>query len=290
MSKTSRVLIIGDLLLDSYKFYESTRSDPANTHAPVISLLQERVVSGGAGNLTRNIDSLTNACVKFFHSVDSQDIPKKTRYYINDIFSFREDENDKIKYNNTIIKSFINQIRKDDIVIISDYHKGTLTYDDVADIIAKCKKEGAVSLVDTNFVKKQHWGVNYLKINLKTTNQYLGKFIGTPADKATLTSNNLNCNTILTMSEDGFVYYDREENFIYEKTYPASAETFVDSIGAGDTFLAGFASYMAEGNDIRESLNFASVTSHISVCNRGTIDSINREEADEKYNFLIDNV
>lgn len=290
MSKTSRVLIIGDLLLDSYKFYESTRSDPANTHAPVISLLQERVVSGGAGNLTRNIDSLTNACVKFFHSVDSQDIPKKTRYYINDIFSFREDENDKIKYNNTIIKSFINQIRKDDIVIISDYHKGTLTYDDVADIIAKCKKEGAVSLVDTNFVKKQHWGVNYLKINLKTTNQYLGKFIGTPADKATLTSNNLNCNTILTMSEDGFVYYDREENFIYEKAYPASAETFVDSIGAGDTFLAGFASYMAEGNGVRESLNFASVTSHISVCNRGTIDSINREEADEKYNFLIDNV
>ena len=290
MSKTSRVLIIGDLLLDSYKFYESTRSDPANTHAPVISLLQERVVSGGAGNLTRNIDSLTNACVKFFHSVDSQDIPKKTRYYINDIFSFREDENDKIKYNNTIIKSFINQIRKDDIVIISDYHKGTLTYDDVADIIAKCKKEGAVSLVDTNFVKKQHWGVNYLKINLKTTNQYLGKFIGTPADKATLTSNNLNCNTILTMSEDGFVYYDREENFIYEKAYPAAAETFVDSIGAGDTFLAGFASYMAEGNGVREALNFASVTSHISVCNRGTIDSINREEADEKYNFLIDNV
>ena len=290
MSKTSRVLIIGDLLLDSYKFYESTRSDPANTHAPVISLLQERVVSGGAGNLTRNIDSLTNACVKFFHSVDSQDIPKKTRYYINDIFSFREDENDKIKYNNTIIKSFINQIRKDDIVIISDYHKGTLTYDDVADIIAKCKKEGAVSLVDTNFVKKQHWGVNYLKINLKTTNQYLGKFIGTPADKATLTSNNLNCNTILTMSEDGFVYYDRKENFIYEKAYPASAETFVDSIGAGDTFLAGFASYMAEGNSIRESLNFASVTSHISVCKCGTIDPINREEADEKYNFLINNV
>ena len=290
MSKTSRVLIIGDLLLDSYKFYESTRSDPANTHAPVISLLQERVVSGGAGNLTRNIDSLTNACVKFFHSVDSQDIPKKTRYYINDIFSFREDENDKIKYNNTIIKSFINQIRKDDIVIISDYHKGTLTYDDVADIIAKCKKEGAVSLVDTNFVKKQHWGVNYLKINLKTTNQYLGKFIGTPTDKVIVTSNNLNCNTILTMSEDGFVYYDREEDFIYEKAYPASAESFVDSIGAGDTFLAGFASYMAEGNSVSESLNFASVTSHISVCKCGTIDPINREEADEKYNFLIDNV
>ena len=292
MNKTSKILIIGDLLLDYYKFYESIRSDPANTHAPVISLLQERVVPGGAGNLTRNIRSLTNACVKFSHAVENQNIPKKIRYYINDIFSFREDENDKIKYNNIIPKSFSKQIQKDDIVIISDYHKGTLTYDDVANIIAKCKKEGAISLVDTNFVKQKHYEVDYLKINLKTTNQYLGqwKSMWLPREKATLISNNLKCNTILTLSEDGFVYYDRDGDFIYDKTYPAPVESFIDSIGAGDSFLAGFASYMIEGKSVKESLNFASITSHISVCRCGTLDSINREEADEKYNFFVNNV
>ena len=54
----SRVLVIGDYLDDRYRFYEQTRTDPANNNAPVVVNTTNVSVDGGAGNLVKNIESL----------------------------------------------------------------------------------------------------------------------------------------------------------------------------------------------------------------------------------------
>ena len=88
----ARVLVLGDLLLDHYKFYENVRNDPATPDIPVVKLVNEVKVDGGAGNLVRNLKSLLDIEVMFFHG----SVPLKIRYYIDDKYTFREDINDEI--------------------------------------------------------------------------------------------------------------------------------------------------------------------------------------------------
>ena len=90
----NRVLVIGDYLDDRYRFYEQTRTDPANSSAPVVVSTTNVSVDGGAGNLVKNIESLCKCEVLFFHSkclekAPSFSIPAKTRYYIDNKFIFR---------------------------------------------------------------------------------------------------------------------------------------------------------------------------------------------------------
>ena len=88
----SRVLIIGDCLIDHYKFYKRVRHDPATVDVPVMKLIKEIKVDGGAGNLVRNLKELIDIEVMFFH----RSTPLKIRYYIDDKFIWREDINDEI--------------------------------------------------------------------------------------------------------------------------------------------------------------------------------------------------
>ena len=63
----SRVLIIGDRLIDHYKFYKRVRHDPATVDVPVMKLIKEIKVDGGAGNLVRVLKELIDMEVMFFH-------------------------------------------------------------------------------------------------------------------------------------------------------------------------------------------------------------------------------
>ena len=51
----NRILVIGDLLTDRYRFLKPLRSDPANNVALVVENEREEIVDGGAGNLVRNL-------------------------------------------------------------------------------------------------------------------------------------------------------------------------------------------------------------------------------------------
>ena len=57
----SRILVIGDLMVDRYRFFKPLRSDPANNVALVVESVREEIVDGGAGNLVRNLKSLCTA-------------------------------------------------------------------------------------------------------------------------------------------------------------------------------------------------------------------------------------
>ena len=50
-----RVLVIGDYLIDRYVLYQQERYDPANSQAPVVKLVSDYVVQGGAANFVRNL-------------------------------------------------------------------------------------------------------------------------------------------------------------------------------------------------------------------------------------------
>jgi pseudouridine kinase len=73
----------------------------------------------------------------------------------------------------------------------------------------------------------------------------------------------------LTMGEKGILYTDRKQSILYEKK-PVKA---VNATGAGDAFTAGLAySYMAKSS-IKETLDFATAASELTVLHPKTINT-----------------
>ena len=277
----SRILVIGDLMVDRYRFFKPLRSDPANNVALVVKRERQESVNGGAGFLVRNLESLCDIKVNFFHASNLRSLPMKTRYYIEDKFILREDKSDTIKHDERLINEFLNCIQPEDFVIISDYHKGTIEYEDIVRIIKKCREVNDVTIfVDTNYVYPEHENVDWLKVNLKTAKECVNK---TDKDIAKVISEKNNSNVIVTKGQEGHIAYfkDLRQSIFFTKD---KNKNFVDAIGAGDTFLAGFVSYLARYNTGElPALVYADIVSHLSTSQLGTLDVVTAEVADEEY-------
>ena len=273
----ARVLVLGDRLLDHYKFYNRVKYDPATVDVPVMKLIKEIKVDGGAGNLVRNLKELIDMEVMFFHG----GVPLKIRYYIDDKYVFREDINDEVLYSSQLIDEFVDEIKDNDYVVISDYHKGTVKYLDITRILAKCN-ETNITFVDTNHVQPEHEGVDWLKINYETARESVNVFGEYIAKKI---SNKTGTNVIVTRGRAGFTAYlrDSNETIYYTKN---DTECFVDSIGAGDTFLAGFISGLVNKKEVTSSLIYADVVAHLSTTKLGTIKAADKAEADNEYKHI----
>ena len=269
-----RILVLGDRLLDHYKFYETIRNDPATPDIPVVKLINEVKVDGGAGNLVRSLRELINVDVMHFHG----SVPVKIRNYMDDRYTFREDINDKILHSPPLIDEFVDEIKDNDYVVISDYHKGTINYKDIKRILNKCNKTNT-TFIDTNYVEPEHENVDWLKINYETAKKYTSEFRNNIAQKV---SKKINSNVIVTKGSEGFAAFlkDGEQTIHYTKD---ENKNFVDSIGAGDTFLAGFIAGVIYNKDTLSSLIYADVVAHLSTTQLGTIDAVNKEKAEVEY-------
>ena len=290
----NRILVIGDLIIDRYRFLTPLRSDPANNNALVVERDRQESVNGGAGFLVRNLESLCENKISFFHAPfrtnklkgpNIRCLPMKTRYYIEDRFILREDKGDSIKNDKRLIDKFIDEIKDNDYVVISDYHKGTIKYSDIKKILDRCN-ETNITFIDTNHVQPEHEGADWLKINYETARESVNIFGINIAKKI---SAKTGTNVIVTRGEDGFIAYLREndESIYYTKDeYKNGTKHFVDSIGAGDTFFAGFISAMINKKKIIPSLIYADVVAHLSTTQLGTIKVVDKAEADSEYKHI----
>ena len=275
----SRILVIGDLMVDRYRFFKPLRSDPANNVALVVECENQVDVDGGAGNLVRNLKSLCGEDVHFYYS--GERFPIKIRYYVEDRFILREDRDDVITHDEEVINEFVDIIEDEDFVIISDYHKGTLNYDDIIRIVKKCRNTKDVTvLVDTNYVFPEHEGIDWLKINLKTAKECVKKCT---KDMAKSISKINDSNVIITQGEEGCLAYLKrtKTNIVFTKD---KNESCIDAIGAGDTFLAGFVSYLIKhDNADLPALVYADIVAHLSTKQLGTVNVVTTEAADKEY-------
>ncbi|MEL1226608.1 MAG: hypothetical protein VW963_07660 [Candidatus Neomarinimicrobiota bacterium] len=52
------VLVIGDLMLDTFAYTDSERQSPENNNVPVLRLINQKSVPGGAANVAVNVKKL----------------------------------------------------------------------------------------------------------------------------------------------------------------------------------------------------------------------------------------
>jgi bifunctional ADP-heptose synthase (sugar kinase/adenylyltransferase) len=244
--KKFNILLIGDSCVDVYQYGNVDRISP-EAPVPVIKLSHEQTLPGMASNVEQNLLAL-GCAVKFL----TQESSKKTR--IIDLKSRQH----IVRIDQDLISTPVNIENKIsntyDAVVISDYNKGTVTYEMVEEI--RKKFEGPI-FVDTKKTDLARFDGCFVKINSLENN--LAKSF--PTD------------LIVTQGKHGATYKG--------KIYHAPLIEVTDVCGAGDTFLSALTySYLSTKN-IETAIKFAIAASSVTVQHTGvyapTIEEIKYE-------------
>ena len=304
-----RILVIGDLMIDEYLWGNVDRISP---EAPVqiVEVNREEFTLGGAGNVIHNLvvlgakvsavsvvgvgydgDFLVDMLKKL--EVDHEGIiqdperstTRKTRIIASNQHVLRIDrETRKEISDNTfklLVKSLENQIPQTDIVLVSDYGKGTLTRPLLSRIVEISKKNRKMIIVDPK-------GLDFTK--------YSGVTLITPNKKEASLASNVEITDDATLLKAAEILLEKVEMekllitcgkdgmILFEKNAPpyrihTEARQVFDVSGAGDTVLAVLGLALATGADFQQAASLANTAAGIVVGKIGTATVTPRELA-----------
>jgi bifunctional ADP-heptose synthase (sugar kinase/adenylyltransferase) len=129
-----------------------------------------------------------------------------------------------------------------DAIVVSDYCKGTITYEFVEEL------------------RQQYSGPIFVDTKKKDLKRFEGCFVKIN-DFEHSTTTSLPKDIIITMGKDGCLYK--------EKMYPAPLVEVVDVCGAGDTFLATLCYFYLMTNNIEDAIMYANRAAAVTVQHLG---------------------
>lgn len=307
-----RVLIIGDVMLDSYIWGAVERISP-EAPVPVVRVKKKDYRLGGAANVALNIASLGATPIlcsligddddgkKLLHCLDQSKISKegivtsahrpttvKTRIIASDQHVVRVDEEWDNVADAQEEREMMVRIEKllptCHVVIFEDYDKGAINESIIEKTVALAKSKKIPTVVDPkkrNFLSYK--GVTLFKPNLKELRE--GLKIDVEAANQPMVEKavdqlkaKLNVDGVmLTLSEHG-VYIDFQNQKI---KIPAYAREIADVSGAGDTVVSIAALAVALGLSPRE-IAFLSNLGGGLVCQHVGVVPINKQELFEE--------
>lgn len=295
-----KILVIGDVMLDSYYFGKSTRISP---EAPVPILLEKdnRKVLGGAANVAVNLvcanqevyimsvvgndnngDELINILNN--NNINSSYIIKdnsrctivKNRFIgQNNMQMFRFDQENNISISDNISDKMCdileNNVNKFDLIIISDYNKGLLNSCNTSRLIDIANKNNKKVLIDIKEPCYDKYKNAYL---LKPNLDELRLITGLSVDNDDNILNacielqkNTNCNYVLvTRGKDGMSLL-KDNKLINIDCF--SREVY-DVTGAGDTVISYLSVCLANNYDLIDSTYISSYAAGVKVSKMGT--------------------
>lgn len=243
----TKVLVIGDIIIDKYIFGTSTRLSP-EAPVPIIVQTHTKESLGGAGLVFENLKSL-GIDVELFNYNQNKSI--KTRVLCDGHYVTRVDE-DQYANGSEILKEIKDKIdfRKFDFVILSDYNKGVLDF--AKQIIELANTSNCRVIVDPKRCASFYKGAWLIKPNKKefedfNFNKWTDNIITTNASEP-------------VMAKINGKYY----------TVPVKPIEVSDVTGAGDCFLAAFVYGLCRGYDFQRCLELAVKGSSKSVTHSGT--------------------
>ena len=227
--KQFKILLLGDNCIDVYQYGTVDRISP-EAPVPVFKFSHEEKRAGMAGNVKNNLISL-GADVTFFHSLTSTKtrlVDLKSKQHIVRI------DNDITSEAIIIDPILVNY----DAIVISDYNKGTISYEMVEKIIADFN--GPV-FIDTKKTDLKRFEGAIVKIN--SLENSLAKTLPTEL--------------IVTMGRYGARYKDQQ--------YSAPHTEVFDVCGAGDTFFSALVIEFLKTQDMEKAIEIANIAASITV-------------------------
>jgi bifunctional ADP-heptose synthase (sugar kinase/adenylyltransferase) len=231
--KKFNILLIGDACEDTYTYGYVNRISP---EAPVPIFEPHYTIhhDGMAGNVRKNLEAL-GCDVNFLHGAVSKKnrlIDHRTKQQLLRLDN--DAESKPISFETDIPPVY-------DAIVISDYNKGTVSYELIEDLV---KEVNVPIFVDTKKTDLARLAGCYVKINA--------------LEKSRATSLPNKDHLIVTHGGDGAEW----DGWVF----PAeTAGDVTDVCGAGDTFLAALAYKFLETTDMTQAVKFAIKASSITV-------------------------
>jgi len=226
-----RILLIGDDCEDVYQYGTIDRLSP-EAPVPVFKFSHEERKPGMAGNVLRNLEAL--GCeVNYLHgktSVKTRIVDIRSKQHIVRI------DNDTVSEPLTFDTSIPNVY---DAIVISDYNKGTISYDIIEEAIATKMPV----FVDTKKTDLERMQGAWVKINELEYSKIKSECSG----------------LIVTRGSKG------ADAVHHKYSSKAPKVEVVDVTGAGDTFLAALAYNFLHTKDIKRAMDFANSSAAVTV-------------------------
>ena len=307
----TRVLVVGDAMLDRYWFGDVNRISP-EAPVPVLAITDSDERAGGAANVACNIAALGAAC-DLISVVGNDDAARSLERLLADkgvTTDFTRDEKHvttvKLRLlsrnqqllradfeqqpNDVFIVEAMDRFKKHlataDIVLLSDYGKGVLR--DIDQMIAAANERGLKVLIDP----KGRDFSRYRGASLITPNRHEFEDIVGPctsldemAVKASELLKIIEVGYLLvTLSDKGMALFDKDGLVFHQ---PARAREVFDVSGAGDTVIGAIAAMLAAGAEYRDAVHIANAAAAIVVGKLGvatvSVDEILVEIGQENF-------
>ncbi len=296
----SRILVVGDIMLDRYWFGEVSRISP-EAPVPIVRVERREERLGGAANVARNA-AMLGAQVGLLGVVGQDEAADTIALQLAELkigcflkrdpaistiiklrvigrqqqllrIDFEEAPTDivlrdKLTQYNALLPQY-------DVIVLSDYAKGSLV--NVAEMIASAARLGKRTLVDP----KGDDFSRYSGASLLTPNKSeFRRVVGSWRDENELTAKAQQLRQslrlealLLTRSEEGMTLYTEAEVL----HTPAMTREVFDVSGAGDTVIATMAAMLGAGKTLSEAVLLANKAGGIVVGKLGTA-TVTREE------------
>lgn len=315
--KTPNILVVGDLMIDHYLWGSCNRISP-EAPVQVVDVSSETSVLGGAGNVINNLISLgANVSILSVIGDDesgnelksmlekqnvnaslvvekNRETSRKTRLMASKSQVVRYDKESKDSISPQSVQELyekflekIGAVQTIDVILLSDYAKGVLTFDLVSKIITTANKKGIKVLVDPK-------GDDYAK--------YKGAYLLTPNKKEAEIASKIKIEdqktltkclkklkkeasmiiSLVTLSEGGIAFLQNDRVSIKSTV----AKEVYDVTGAGDTVLASLGFAIGLGNNIEASVEFANLAAGVVVGKLGSA-TVTMDEIQEYKSSLL---
>lgn len=293
----TKILVIGDLILDCYIWGKVNRISP-EAPVPIVEVTNDTFMLGGAANVADNIIALGGKAtvvgmagndrpgdilrelletrgISTALFDDSRPTTVKTRVIAHNQQIVRFDKEDRgtmgSKAFSEITGFLKNAIAEHDAVIISDYKKGMITSDTAKAVIRTAglrKKYVSVDPKVGNFQLYKH--ASLITPNLMEASQ--GSGIEITDEKSLLKAgkilmSRLSCRSVLiTRGEEGMSLFEKDRVV----HIPTVARHVYDVTGAGDTVIAAFTLSHASGATPEQAAVISNHAAGIVVAEVGT--------------------
>ncbi|HJV49761.1 MAG TPA: D-glycero-beta-D-manno-heptose-7-phosphate kinase [Geothrix sp.] len=298
-----KVAVLGDVMLDEYLFGEVSRISP-EAPVPIVRVLKERAVLGGAANVAANLKALgteplligtlqkdvagdrllgllTGLGISISGLVLDTSRPTiiKTRVIGQQQQMLRIDREDPGQPEAAVLLGLKDRLERAlgsaSALIVSDYDKGTVNAPVMEAVRTLCAERNIPWIVDPKPGHKALYrGATLMTPNTKEAAELTARparsdMEVTVAGRALMDELGLK-GLLVTRSERGMALFSPQAEHSAPWMIPTEAREVFDVSGAGDTVIATLAAAVAAGADWREAAMLANAAAGVVVAKVGT--------------------
>ena len=315
--KSSRVAVIGDIMLDRYLIGDTERLSP-EAPVPVVTVREREAKLGGAANVAANVAAMGAKCLlvgavgddgdgaairqglavvglddRHVLTIAGRPTTSKTRIIARSQQIVRiDDEVDTLVEGadlNRLIAAAREALADADALLLEDYNKGALPPALILAVMEVAKRRGIPVVVDPKYRQFfEYSGATVFKPNRRELESALGAAVdlqngnALPEVLSRLKVDNL----LVTLGADGMVLVTKDGSLTQ---IPSIAREIYDVSGAGDTVTAWLGTALAAGASVREAAQLANYAAGVEVGKPG-VATVSPEEVlavhEERYDQI----